>query len=105
MKPNQEFTIESMPNNKFRVAKLSPIDVLALSSVVDFEKFEQNATLFKYALEHIEVEIGGKWFVVKQAEKDIYMPMNIEKNYIALRDLIFYFTKEVLGEVFQSSDE
>ena len=54
-----------------------------------------------FALEHIEVNVGdNKWIVVKQKDRNVYMPMGIEEDYKALKELIEYFIEEVLSKVF-----
>lgn len=95
-----EFKIESLPNNEFRIPKLDPVEVLAFSMTVNFEKIKQNLETMNFALEHTEVKMADKWVQVKQTDKKVYMPMGIENNFKALREVAEYFMNEVLSKVF-----
>ena len=96
----KEFTIQSMPNNKFRIAKLDPVEVLALGMTTNFEELKQTKVTMAFALEHTETYVGDKWVQVKQTDRSVYMPMGIETNFKALQELIEYFIQEVLSKVF-----
>ena len=104
MTQNQEFKIESR-NEQFRVAYVSPVELLAISTQVDLEKYEQTKVLYNFALEHIEVSMGDKWFPVKTPNKEVYMPMGIDNDFVALNDLCMYFVSEVIYKAFQKSSE
>ncbi len=101
----REFTVESMPNFKFREAYTSPVDLLALSLQVDFDQFKKTKELFEFALEHCEVKVGEKWFPVKSAGMEAYAPLGIEKNFAALNDICHWYIDTVLMEVFPESAE
>ena len=96
----KEFKIESMPNNEFRIAKLDPTEILALGMTTNFEEFKKTVTTMTFALEHTEVKMADKWVVVKQPDRSVYMPMGIENNLKALREIIEFFIEEVLSKVF-----
>lgn len=101
----KEFTIASDTTLKFRVVKISPVDLLAITTQIDFDKYTQTQMLFKFALEHTEVEQGGKWFPVKTKDREVYCPLGIENNLVVLNDIITYFLTEVIGKVFPKSSE
>ena len=96
----KEFNIESLPNNKFRIAKLDPTEILALGMTTNFEDFKKTVETMNFSLEHVEVQTGDKWTLVKQPGRSVYMPMGIETNYKALREIIEFFIEEVLSKVF-----
>lgn len=100
----QEFTIESR-KEQFRVAQISPIDLLALQMQTDLDNFEQSKILFKFALEHIEVKMGETWKPVKTQNREVYMPIGIENDYQALNELCVWFLNNVVAKVFQKSSE
>ena len=101
----REFTVESRPGITFREARVSPIDLLAITTQVDFDEYKKNKELFKFALEHLECEIEGKWLPVKTADREVYMPFGIERNYKALNELVQWYLENVIIEVFTGSAE
>lgn len=101
----REFTIESMPGTQFREANASPVELLALSTQVDFDKFQKTKEIFTFALEHIECKIEETWTPVKYPGREIYMPVGIEKNFKALTELCSWYTQNVITEVFTESAE
>ena len=99
------FSIKNLENVEFRIKdNISPVDILALS-MQDFEKFEQLRVIYKFALEHTEVKIGEQWVPVKTVDKEVYMPMGINSNGLALQELASYFIQEVIGKTFTKSSE
>lgn len=100
-----EFTIESMPDVEFRVARISPVDLLAITTQIDFEQFAKTKVLYTFALEHCEVKQGEKWFPVKLPGKEVYTPSTIENNFRALNEIIAYFLNNVVAETFTESSE
>ena len=64
----QEFQIASR-KELFRVAKISPIDILAISTQIDFESFKMTKTLMTFCIENVEVKMGEKWVTVKVKDK------------------------------------
>lgn len=101
----KEFTVEACPDLLFRVGKCSPVELLALNAQADFDKFKPTYELFKYALEHLEVQVDNKWTAVKVKDRDVYMPLGIEENLGGLNALALWFINNVLVEVFQKSGE
>lgn len=99
-----EFEIESLKNYKFREAKASAIDILSLANVFDPDKFGNMRTVYQFALEHIEVEINGKWTPVKMANREVYMPLEIENNLSALNELCAWYIDKVMTRVFLESE-
>ena len=100
----QEFKINSR-EEQFRVANISPVDMLAISTQVDFEKFEMTKTLIKFCLENVEVKMGEKWLPVKMKDREIYQPLNIKDDFIALNEIFTYMMSEVIAKVFMKSNE
>ena len=101
----QEFKIESLPNQTFRVAKISPVDLMAITSTIDFEKFETNKTLITFCLENSEVLMGEKWLPVKTKGREVYQPMGIESNLIALNEIFVWMMENVIAKTFTKSSE
>lgn len=101
----KEFTIDSMPELQFRVAKISPVDLLAITTQMNFDKFQQTKALYTFALEHVEVKQGEKWFPVKVPNQEVYMPTSLEDDLVALNEVIAYFLNEVVAKTFTKSSE
>lgn len=88
---------------QFRV-NMSSIDMLSLSYCMEFENVKKTSETFTFILEHIEVEIAGRWVAVKATGKDEYFPVGIEEDLSFLRDIEMYFITKVLMPAFQSSN-
>ena len=101
---NQEFKIESR-TEQFRVANISPIDMLAISTQIDFENFKMTKTLMQFCLENVEVKMAEKWLPVKTKDKEIYWPKDIVNDFIALNELFVWMMENVVTAVFQKSSE
>lgn len=101
----REFEIKALPGVTFREANVSPVDLLAIATQVDFDAFKKTKELFAFALEHVEVEVESKWFPVKYPGREVYMPFGIEKNLIALNELCEWYISNVIAEVFTGSAE
>lgn len=99
------FEISKMPGTLFREMKVSPVDILALSTQVDFEQFSKTKELIQFSLEHVEVQIGDQWFPVKQPGRDVYMPIGLEKKFGAMNQICNWYMDNVVGEVFTDSVE
>ena len=99
------FSINSFPDLEFRVKKISPVDLLCLTTTMDLEDFSKTQSSYNFILEHIEVKINDKWFNVKITGKDIYMPESLEENLVALNELIEWFFSNVIAPLFQKSSE
>lgn len=100
-----EFQIKSLKDKKFRVAKISPVDLMAITQTIDFEKYESNRVLISFCLENAEVLIGEKWLPVKVKGKDIYQPMGIEGNLDALNEIFLWMVENVISKSFTKSSE
>ena len=90
---------------QFRVGKISPVDLMAVTQIIDFEKFEANKTLITFCLENTEVLIGEKWLPVKTKGREIYQPMGIENDFIALNQIYLYIMENVIAKTFTKSSE
>ena len=102
---SKEFSIKSLPELQFRTARISPIDLLAITTQMDIKKYEPTKALYTFALENIEVLQGEKWQPVKVSGKEIYTPTSLEDNLTALNELIAYFLEEVVMKTFTESSE
>ena len=100
----QEFTINSRKET-FRVAKISPVDLMAITTLIDFEKFETNKTLITFCLENAEVKIGEKWLPVKTKGRELYQPMGIEIDFVALNEIFVWMMENVISKTFTKSSE
>lgn len=101
----KEFRIESKPEYELMIPKISPVDILALTTQMDFDKYLQTKTFYNFALEHTQVKVGEKWFPVKYPEREVYMPSEIEEDLTALNEIIEYFLREVIMPAFPKSGE
>jgi len=99
----KEFTISKLPNFSFRPGDISPVEYLTLNSFIDFKDFNKTKFIFDFILEHLEVNIAGKWTKVK--EGIIILPINLANNYSAMEELVYYFLHEILMPLFQESKE
>lgn len=102
----ETFTIKSLPQYKFRVKRISPIDMLAMTSVMDMENFKKSRENYQFVLEHIEAEYApNSWLPVKYPNTEQYTPEEIEFNLSALFELVGWFYSNVVEKVFQKSSE
>lgn len=95
----KEFNIKSR-SETFRIIRIEPTEMLALSMVVDLDDYRKSEVLFTFALEHMQVKMGEVWNPVKVKDKHIYMPMGLENDIKALQELGKYFLDEVLAKAF-----
>lgn len=100
----EEFTIESR-SETFRVAKISPIDMLAILPQIDFDNLDKTKTLYKFCLEHLEVLQGDKWVTVKESNSEVYFPIGIDEDYKSLNELATYMIVNVIKPAFTKSNK
>lgn len=100
----KEFKIESRKED-FRVGFISPVDLLAISTQIDFENFKMTRTLYKFCLENTEVKIGEKWVPVKSKDRDVYFPKDMAEDYVAMNEIFTWMMENVITVVFQKSSE
>lgn len=100
----KEFKLESR-GEQFRVGKISPIDLLAISTQIDFESFKMTKTLMTFCIENVEVKMGEKWVPVKVKDKEIYSPRDIANDFVALNELFMWMMENVVTAVFPRSSE
>lgn len=84
----EEFKIESRKDLSFRLMYISPIEGLAIIPQLDTEDYTKAMTFFSFALEHVEVKVNDSWFPVKTKDRNTYMPMDIEKDWGALQEIV-----------------
>lgn len=100
----QEFTIESLPNQQFRTLRASPIDLLAIGDIIGLDAdLKSQKELHTFALEHIETKVGEKWFPVKTAGRDVYMPMDLTAY--SMRELSNWYFQNIIVPTFQKPAE
>ena len=99
----EQFEIESLPGQVFRVAKISPVDLMAITQTIDFDRFEANQALIRFCLENAEVLMGEKWLPVKTKGREVYQPMGIEGNIPALNDIFLWMMQNVIAKSFTKS--
>lgn len=104
MKENETFNIEGR-KELFRVAKISTVEILAIQTQINFNSLYQTETLFNFILEHIEVSLNNMWVSLKEKGREVYMPLDIQNDYIALQQLCIYFIKDYLQPLFKKSEE
>lgn len=104
MKENETFNIEGR-KELFRVGKISTVEILAIQTQINFNSLSQTETLFNFILEHIEVSLNNMWVSLKEKGREVYMPLDIQNDYIALQQLCIYFIKDYLQPLFKKSEE
>lgn len=104
MKENETFNIEGR-KEIFRVGKISTVEILAIQTQINFNSLSQTETLFNFILEHIEVSLNNMWVTLKEKGREVYMPLDIQNDYIALQQLCIYFIKDYLQPLFKKSEE
>ena len=100
------FTIESKPELELRTKYVSPIDILAITTTqMDFVEFAKTKEFYSFALEHVEVKVGEKWFPVKFPGRDVYTPEELETNIVVLNEIISWFLENIIVSAFPQSSE
>jgi hypothetical protein len=102
---SQEFDVKDLPGQRFRVGRISPVDLLALTGQLDFDDFTKSKTLYAFALEHTEASVGDKWVPVKVEGREVYMPLGIDQNMTALSEICEWFFENVIKKTFTKSGE
>lgn len=100
----KEFTVSNR-KELFRIGKITPIELLSISAVMDLEKLTQVTEFITFALEHVEVQMGEKWLPLKTKDKEIYMPIGIEEDILSLNEIVAFVLKEVIEKAFTKSSE
>ncbi len=103
---HKEFQLKNFDNKfVFRVGKISPVELLAISQTVNLESFKANKELMTFCFENAEVKIGETWVPVKVKGREVYQPMGIEDKLIALNELFVWMLENVIYLAFTSSSE
>lgn len=103
MESYQEFTIERR-KEQFRIGYISPIELLSIGTQIDFDHLEKTQALMTFVFEHVEVKIMESWSPVKMKGKEVWLPIGIEKDLLALNEIFDYVMKEIIGVVFPNSE-
>lgn len=100
-----EFTIKEREDLQFRTKDVSPIKMLALQTILDFNDFKKTEELFTFILENIEVKIKDSWMPVKEKGRDVYFPIGIEKEMTTLMAITTYYLNNVVTPLFTQSNK
>ena len=100
----KEFNIKTRKET-FKIAKISPVELLSISTQINFNNLQQTETVFNFALEHTLVKIEDSWLPVKEKSKEVYWPATMETDFLSLNELITYFLNNVIKKVFTKSEE
>ena len=101
----REFRIKTRPDYELMIPKVSPVDILALTTQMDFESYEPTKVFYNFALEHTQIKVGEKWFPIKYPGREVYMPSEIEDDLASLNEIIEYFLREIIMPAFPKSEE
>ena len=104
MLEQKEFTVKSS-DLTFRVGKVSPIEIIALRAILDFNDLDKTVKLITFILERVEVNMSNSWYPVKEKGREIYSPVGIENSLQILDDIAKWFIKEVIIEAFTQSNK
>ena len=104
MLEQKTFKINSR-KEEFRVGKISAIEMLTLQTQINFNSMTQTETVFSFILEHIEVNISGTWTPIKEKGRELYIPLDLEQDILALQEIVVYFLNDVLKPIFKKSKE
>ena len=99
----KEFTIKSKPDTQYRFKDISPVNMLALQTTMDFDNVDKMEKLYGFILENTEVNIMGTWTQVKEKNREVYYPIGFEKEVEAMLEICVTFLNEVLKPVFMKS--
>ena len=100
-----EFKLTERPDLQFRTKDVSPVKMLALQTILDFNNFEKTEALFTFILENVEVRIKDSWMPVKEKGRDLYYPVGIEKDMKTLMALSTYYLNYVVSPLFTQSNK
>lgn len=89
--------------NEFRIRKMNAIELFAIQTVIDNTSYDSMLNSYKIILENMEVKCGDTWLPVKEKDREVYYPKDIENDIVTIKELILMFMKYV-NEVFQKSD-
>lgn len=92
-------------DNNYRIRKMNAIEALALRAASDMKSVDGAKQFFTDVLERLEVQAGEKWFPVKQAGTNVYLPSGIEDDFAGIQILVEFFMKEFLNPFFEKSAE
>lgn len=87
----------------YRIKKMNAIEMLAMQSQISFNSAKESQECYEQMLERIEVQCQDKWLPVKEADKDVYYPADIENDFYVIQELISFFM-QWLKDVFQKSN-
>ena len=107
---------------EFRVGKISPVEMLTLSSagiglykkdaegnfsldLSSSKSIDTINTFYNMVFENLEVKVLDKWYPVKQKGTEVWWPEEIKTDYQLLMDLIQWFMTDVIFPVFTKSSE
>src|SRR5690554_2385628 len=99
------FKSEIETNLEFRIKKISPVKLLSVATQFGGKDMASTEQIFTFALENTEVKVLDQWLPVKEANKEVYWPADIEDNIQVLQEVVAHFITDVLIMVFPKSSK
>jgi len=101
----QTFKSEIEKNLEFRIKKISPVKLLSVATQFGGKDMASTEQIFTFALENTEVKVLDQWLPVKETNKEVYWPADIEDKMQVLQEVVTHFITDVLAMVFTKSSE
>lgn len=100
------FKSEIEPKLEFRFKKISPVKLLSIATqFVGSKDMASTEQIFTFALENTEVKVLDQWLPVKETNKEVYWPADIEDKIQVLQEVVAHFVTDVLAMVFTKSSK
>ena len=96
----KELTIKE---NTYRIKQMNAIELLSIQTCIDLSNVDEAINTYNFILERLEVKIKDQWLPVKEKNKDIFYPADVENDFETLQKLITHFLSYI-KEVFQKSN-
>jgi len=92
-------------NLEFRIKKISPVKLLSVATQFGGKDMSSTEQIFTFALENTEVKVLDQWLPVKETNKEVYWPADIEDKIQVLQEVVTHFITDVLIMVFPKSSK
>lgn len=99
------FKSEIDPKLEFRFKKISPVKLLSVATQFGGKDIASTEQIFTFALENTEVKVLDQWLPVKETNREVYWPADIEDNIQVLQEVVTHFVTDVLAMVFTKSSK
>lgn len=99
------FKSEIESNLEFRIKKISPVKLLSVATQFGGKDMASTEQIFTFALENTEVKVLDQWLPVKETNKEVYWPADIEDKVQVLQEVVTHFVTDVLAMVFTKSSK